>query len=195
MVQGRLAYIVARTPRRNGSKPGRLSTASSPSRSAAVKSGFTAMPSGVFHTSDDGSSPSSLRARSSQSERARGASSLMPKGYDQVVDSACLGEMLRARGFERLSGGGHSGSPDAPRAGVEVPVAPVRGPATGAFRSSGGPYRHPVLRPTFSGRGWGFDQTKLRAHVVSIPGGYDTYSSLVHSDHGRTVHGRTCGGT
>jgi hypothetical protein len=47
IVQGRAAYIVACGPRRKGAKPGSVSAYGSPSRSCAVYSGLTAMPSGV----------------------------------------------------------------------------------------------------------------------------------------------------
>src|SRR3954454_19889155 len=67
MVHGRFAYIVARGPRTNGSIPGSPPTVSSASRSAAVYSGFTPMPSGVSHVNVPGSAPfSSLAARSRQ---------------------------------------------------------------------------------------------------------------------------------
>ena len=59
IVHRRLAYIVARGPRTNGSMPGIPPTMSSASRSSAVYSGLTAMPSGVCHTSVSGSAPRS----------------------------------------------------------------------------------------------------------------------------------------
>src|SRR5690349_20847480 len=50
MVHGWVTYIAGYGPRRYGAIPGYVFRKSSPSRSAAVYSGFTAMPSGVIQT-------------------------------------------------------------------------------------------------------------------------------------------------
>src|SRR4051794_15819049 len=49
MVHGCVVYIVGYGPRRNGARPGYVSVASSPSRSASVYSGLMSMPSGECH--------------------------------------------------------------------------------------------------------------------------------------------------
>jgi hypothetical protein len=70
IVHGRLAYMVARTPREKGANPGSESSPSTPARSAAVYSGRTSMPSGVCQISVSASAPfRSLAARLRQSSR------------------------------------------------------------------------------------------------------------------------------
>ena len=67
IVQGRLAYMVARTPRVNGGKPGSVSV-SRPSMSAAVYSALTSMSSGRDRVRESGERPfRSLAARAVQS--------------------------------------------------------------------------------------------------------------------------------
>ena len=70
MVQGRFAYIVARTPRRNGSKPGSVADGSrGPRGRRRCRAGWTSMPSGVVQVSASRSPLTSFAASASQSDR------------------------------------------------------------------------------------------------------------------------------
>src|SRR4051812_31549399 len=84
MVQGRLAYIVARTPPVDGAKPGSVSV-SRPSGSAAVYSGFTSMPSGGVRVRLSTSRPRrSLAASACQSSMLGGSPCVIAPGYEPV---------------------------------------------------------------------------------------------------------------
>src|SRR5947207_8394852 len=137
MVQGRLVYIVARTPRRKGSKPGRVPTASRPSRSSAVYSGWTGIPSGVVQVSASRSPLTSFAASASQSDRVGRSLSPMhervrppvPGGEAGRVASAGPRELLGGGRLERLTGAGPTGPAHRARAGGQVPLAPRHRPA------------------------------------------------------------------
>ena len=87
MVHGRAAYIVACGPRTYGSKPGSVSAYGRPSRSRAVYSGFTAMPSGVTQLSASTLPPGAdLAAARAQASRLDGANS--GSGWLMVVPLA-----------------------------------------------------------------------------------------------------------
>src|SRR5204863_1877668 len=114
----------------------------SASRSAAVYSGLTGMPSGVVQTSDAGSPFTSLRARSSQSPTVGRSATRRPIACthaSRVRPWGSRGEARRSAGPAQLLGlpgvlesgpsGGDAGTPDATRAFVELPLTPVRGAA------------------------------------------------------------------
>src|SRR4051812_43946823 len=144
------------------------------------------MPSGVSQVNFSRSPLTSFAANASQSARVGRSVSPIPKGYDdgfpgrksggESFSSARLRQLLGGgRLFERASSGGHSGAADGTGAGVEVPVAPFRRTARRCRRADAPP-------DCRTGRRRRVDQTELRAHIMSIPAGYDSYSGECSGD-------------
>src|SRR5215469_12297443 len=83
MVHGLTAYIVACGPRTKGSRPGSVSAAARPARSAAVYSGLTTSESGVCQFSESSGAPrSDSRAAAFQASKSVNHVSRVPLESD-----------------------------------------------------------------------------------------------------------------